>query len=151
MSNLAFDTHQFVLDLTKAKMPEAQAEALARHYANLLNDRLATKDDLKLQGLAFKEDMATLRSEFKEDMNVLEQKMDAEFAAVRSEMASEFANVRSEIARLDQKTDRLDQKIDHLEERLSANIINTALKTQIAGVVVICTIMGLMFTYFMPG
>jgi len=139
MSNLAFDTHQFVLDLTKAKMPEGQAEALARHYANLLNDRLATKDDLKLQGLAFKEDMATLRSELKEDMNVLEQKMDAE-----------FANVRSEIARLDQKTDRLDQKIDHLEERLSANIINTALKTQIAGVVVICTIMGLMFTYFMP-
>jgi predicted nuclease with TOPRIM domain len=180
MSNLAFDTHQFVLDLTKAKMPEAQAEALARHYANLLNDRLATKDDLKLQGLAFKEDMAalrselkedmaTLRSEFKEDMNVLEhkmdaefvavrseigqleQKMDAEFAAVRSEMASEFASVRGEISRLDQKTDRLDQKIDHLEERLSANIINTALKTQIAGVVVICTIMGLMFTYFMPG
>ena len=150
MSNLAFDTHQFVLDLTKAKMPEAQAEALARHYANLLNDRLATKDDLKLQGLAFKEDMVALRSELKEDMNVLEQKMDAEFAAVRSEMASEFANVRSEIARLDQKTDRLDQKIDHLEERLSANIINTAQKTQIAGVVVICTIMGLMFTYFMP-
>jgi len=169
MSNLAFDTHQFVLDLTKAKMPEAQAEDLARHYANLLNDRLATKDDLKLQGLAFKEDMATLRSELKEDMNVLEQKMDAEFAnvrseigqleqkmdaefaTVRSEMASEFASVRGEISRLDQKTDRLDQKIDHLEERLSANIINTALKTQIAGVVVICTIMGLMFTYFMPG
>ena len=162
MSNLAFDTHQFVLDLTKAKMPEAQAEALARHYANLLNDRLATKDDLKLQGLAFKEDMAalrselkedmaTLRSEMKEDMNVLEHKMDAEFAAVRSEMASEFASVRGEISRLDQKTDCLDQKIDHLEERLSANIINTAQKTQIAGVVVICTIMGLMFTYFMPG
>jgi predicted nuclease with TOPRIM domain len=139
MSNLAFDTHQFVLDLTKAKMPEDQAESLARHYANLLNDRLATKDDLKLQGLAFKEDMTALRSELKEDMNVLEQKMDAE-----------FANVRGEISRLDQKTDRLDQKIDHLEERLSANIINTALKTQIAGVVVICTIMGLMFTYFMP-
>jgi Mg2+ and Co2+ transporter CorA len=143
MSNLAFDTHQFVLDLTKAKMPEAQAEALARHYANLLNDRLATKDDLKLQGLAFKEDMVALRSELKEDMNVMEQKMDAEFVAVRSELASEFASVRGEIT-------RLDQKIDHLEERLSANIINTALKTQIAGVVVICTIMGLMFTYFMP-
>jgi polyhydroxyalkanoate synthesis regulator phasin len=143
MSNLAFDTHQFVIDLTKANMPEAQAEALARHYANLLNDRLATKDDLKLQGLAFKEDMVALRSELKEDMNVMEQKMDAEFVAVRSELASEFASVRGEIT-------RLDQKIDHLEERLSANIINTALKTQIAGVVVICTIMGLMFTYFMP-
>ena len=84
-------------------------------------------------------EFANVRSE----IGQLEQKMDAEFVAVRSEMASEFASVRGEIA-------RLDQKIDHLEERLSANIINTALKTQIAGVVVICTIMGLMFTYFMP-
>jgi len=132
MSNLAFDTHQFVIDLTKANMPEAQAEALARHYANLLNDRLATKDDLHLQGLAFKEDMVVLRAELKQDMASLEHKMDGEFAAVRGEIA------------------RLDQKIDRLDERLSAKIINTALKTQIAGVVVICTIMGLMFTYFMP-
>ena len=29
-------------------MPTAQAEALAYHYANLLDDRLATKDDIKL-------------------------------------------------------------------------------------------------------
>jgi len=150
MSNLAFDTHQFVLDLTKAKMPEAQAEALARHYANLLNDRLATKDDLKLQGLAFKEDMAALRSELKEDMATLRSELKEDMNVLEQKMDAEFANVRSEIARLDQKTDRLDQKIDHLEERLSANIINTALKTQIARVVVICTIMGLMFTYFMP-
>ena len=27
--------------------PYLQAEVLAKHYANLLNDRLATKDDLK--------------------------------------------------------------------------------------------------------
>ena len=31
----------------KAKMPQAQAEALANHYASLLDDRLATKDDIK--------------------------------------------------------------------------------------------------------
>ena len=47
MTNLAFDTHKFVMDLTKAKMPQAQAEALANHYASLLDDRLATKDDIK--------------------------------------------------------------------------------------------------------
>ena len=28
-------------------MPQAQAEALANHYASLLDDRLATKDDIK--------------------------------------------------------------------------------------------------------
>ena len=48
MTNLAFDTHKFVKDLTKAKMPPKQAEALAYHYASLLNDRIATKDDIRL-------------------------------------------------------------------------------------------------------
>jgi len=48
MTNLAFDTHKFVKDLTKAKMPPEQAEALAYHYASLLNDRIATKDDIRL-------------------------------------------------------------------------------------------------------
>jgi len=164
MSTLAFDTHQFVIDLTKADMPEAQAEALARHYANLLNDRLATKDDLamlrtatkkdisELQAAtkedmselraATKEDMSELRAEFKEDFTTLEYKMDREFAAIRSEMASEFNDVRGEIA-------RLDQKMDHLEERLGAKIINTVLKTQFAGVVLTCTIMGLLFAILM--
>jgi len=164
MSTLAFDTHQFVIDLTKADMPEAQAEALARHYANLLNDRLATKDDLamlrtatkkdisELQAAtkedmselraATKEDMSELRAEFKEDFTTLEHKMDREFAAIRSEMASEFNDVRGEIA-------RLDQKMDHLEERLGAKIINTVLKTQFAGVVLTCTIMGLLFAILM--
>jgi len=131
MTTLAFDTHQFVIDLTKADMPEAQAEALARHYANLLNDRLATKDDLVM-----------LRAELKEDITTLEHKMDGEFAAIRSEMASEFNDVRGEIA-------RLDQKMDHLEERLGAKIINTVLKTQFAGVVLTCTIMGLLFAILM--
>ena len=46
-NSLAFDTHKFVKDMTQADMPEKQAEVLAKHYANLLNDRLATKDDLK--------------------------------------------------------------------------------------------------------
>ena len=46
MSNLAFDTHKFVKDLTANGMPDKQAEVLADHYASLLTDRLATKEDL---------------------------------------------------------------------------------------------------------
>ena len=62
MSTLAFDTHKFVRDLTKANMPEEQAEVLAQHYANLLSDRLATKDDI---------------SGLKKDMMHLEERLDA--------------------------------------------------------------------------
>ena len=47
MTTLAFDTHKFVKELMAAGMKTAQAEVLASSYANLLTDRIATKDDLK--------------------------------------------------------------------------------------------------------
>ena len=42
-----FDTHAFVKELTQAGMPEAQAEVLARTQATLIDEKLATKQDLK--------------------------------------------------------------------------------------------------------
>ena len=47
MSSLAFDTHKFVTDLTKARMDTGMAEVLANHYASLMDDRIATKDDIE--------------------------------------------------------------------------------------------------------
>ena len=60
MTNLAFDTHKFVKDLTMAEMP--QAEALANHYASLLDGRLATKDDIKLLASNVGKDIKQLES-----------------------------------------------------------------------------------------
>ena len=42
-----FDTHAFVKRLTAVGMPEAQAEVLADEQARVIDERLATKDDLK--------------------------------------------------------------------------------------------------------
>ena len=47
MSTISFDTHTFVKRLTQAGMPEAQAEALADSQAKLIDEKLATKHDLK--------------------------------------------------------------------------------------------------------
>lgn len=47
MATLIFDTHAFVKQLTEAGMPESQAEVLARTQAALIDERLATKDDLQ--------------------------------------------------------------------------------------------------------
>ena len=47
MSTVAFDTHAFVKELTRAGMPEEQAEVLARSQAALIDEKLATKQDLK--------------------------------------------------------------------------------------------------------
>ena len=47
MSTIVFDTHAFMKELTQAGMPEAQAEVLARSPATLIDEKLATKQDLK--------------------------------------------------------------------------------------------------------
>lgn len=47
MSTLTFDTHKFVKRLTEAGMPLNQAEILADEQTKLIDERLATKDDLE--------------------------------------------------------------------------------------------------------
>jgi hypothetical protein len=47
MSTITFDTHKFVKSLTEAGMPLRQAEILAEEQARLIDERLATKDDLE--------------------------------------------------------------------------------------------------------
>ena len=47
MASIVFDTHAFVKRLTAVGMPEEQAEALADEQAKLIDERLATKDDLE--------------------------------------------------------------------------------------------------------
>ncbi len=60
MATLTFDTHAFVKELTQAGMPEEQAEVLARSQAALIDEKLATKRDLKELELRLKHDL-TLR------------------------------------------------------------------------------------------
>jgi hypothetical protein len=47
MSTITFDTHKFVKRLTEAGMPLNQAEILADEQTKLIDERLATKDDLE--------------------------------------------------------------------------------------------------------
>ena len=60
MAAMTFDTHAFVKELMQAGMPEAQAEVLARSQAVLIDEKLATKRDLKELELRLKHDL-TLR------------------------------------------------------------------------------------------
>ena len=60
MATVAFDTHAFVKELTQAGMPEAQAEVLARSQATLIDEKLATKQDLKELEARLRHDMKEL-------------------------------------------------------------------------------------------
>ena len=57
MSNVVFNTHSFVKRLTEVGMPTEQAEVLAESYATLIDEKLATKRDLKELALATKRDL----------------------------------------------------------------------------------------------
>ena len=60
MDSIVFDTHAFVKELTDAGMPEPQAEVLARTHARLIDEKLATKQDLKELEERLRRDMKEL-------------------------------------------------------------------------------------------
>ena len=137
-------------------MPEEQAEVLAQHYANLLNDRFATKDDIQ----ALRKEMIHLEERSDIKLVNLEERIDAKLGSLEERIDIKPGNLEERIdaklisleERIDIKLgnleERMDAKIGHLEERLNDRILYTALKSQMAGVLIICTVMGLMFNYF---
>ena len=70
MSTVLFDTHAFVKQLTEAGMSEEQAEVLATSHATLIDEKLATKRDLKELALATKRDLNELELRLKHDLTI---------------------------------------------------------------------------------
>lgn len=60
MRALTFDTHKFIKRLTEAGMPLGQAEVLAEEQTKLIDERVATKDDLKMMELRLTMKMGAL-------------------------------------------------------------------------------------------
>ena len=70
MATLIFDTHAFVKQLTEAGMPEPQAEVLARTQAALIDERLATKQDLQALEARLHHQMKEMESRLKYDLTI---------------------------------------------------------------------------------
>ena len=70
MATMTFDTHAFVKELTQAGMPEEQAEVLARSQAMLIDEKLATKQDLKELEMRLTRDMKERELRLKHDLTV---------------------------------------------------------------------------------
>jgi predicted phage-related endonuclease len=70
MTTIVFDTHAFVKELAEAGMPEKQAEVLARSQATLINETLATKQDLKELEARLRRDMKELELRLKHDLTI---------------------------------------------------------------------------------
>ena len=111
MQMIAFDTHGFVKKLTKAGMPEPQAEVLASEQSRLIENELATKQDIaevkrdiEQLRLATKQDIAEvkrdieqLRQDTKRDMKELETTLKRDIEASRAEAKKDIAEVKRDI------------------------------------------------------
>ena len=62
-SSVTFDTLAYVKKLKSAGVPEKQAEVQAETFAEIFEERIATKQDLKELELALKHDLANIKSE----------------------------------------------------------------------------------------
>ena len=120
MSRVAFDTHAFVKCLTQAGMDEQQAEALVACQVQLINDSLATKQDIeevKLDIEEVKRDIEEVKRDIEEvKLDIQAVKKDIE------EVKLDIQAVKKDIAAL--KTDM--QKMElRLTLRLGSVIIVT--------------------------
>ena len=75
MAHFAFDTHKYVKRLTAVGMPEKQAEVIAYEQRSLIEDQLATKQDIAALEAATKRGIEELRAEVKRDIKESEQRL----------------------------------------------------------------------------
>ncbi|MDE0405202.1 MAG: hypothetical protein OXI53_07795 [Nitrospira sp.] len=87
MSIISFDTHTFVKRLTQAGMPEAQAEVLADSQAKLIDEKLATKHDLKELEARLTHDLKELEARLTHEMKELETRLTHEMKELETRLA----------------------------------------------------------------
>ena len=86
MSRFAFDTHTFVKCLTRAGMDEQQAEALVEWQVQLINDSLATKQDIE---------------EVKRDIEALRLTTEQSIEALRLETKKDIADLKTDMQKME--------------------------------------------------
>lgn len=100
-SVIAFDTHAYVKKLRDVGVPEPQAEIQAEAMAALIEDRLATKEELKAVEANLRRDIKELEVNLKRDLKELENKLEQ---------------------RLREMDNKLDQRLREVEMRMTIRL-----------------------------
>ena len=85
---IQFDTHKFIKHLTAHGFSEEQAEALAEEQVNLLNDNLATKEDIAKIESNLRLEMANIESNLKLEMSNIESNLKLEMSNLKLDMSN---------------------------------------------------------------
>ena len=118
MSRFAFDTHAFVKRLTRAGMDERQAEALIECQTQLINDSLATKQDMeevKLDIEEVKRDIQEVKLDIEEvKRDIQEVKLDIE------EVKRDIEEVKLDIEEVKRDIEELKLDIQAVKKDIAA-------------------------------
>lgn len=97
---IAFDSHEFVKNLIQNGFTEKQAEVLAKEQVALLNDNLASKQDIEALRQGTKQDIEALRQETKQDIDALRQETKQSIEVMRVEVKRDLALLQRDIERI---------------------------------------------------
>ena len=95
----AFDTHAFVKRLTRAGMPEDQAEVLANGQSDLY-ERLVTKAHF---AFTLTHELEKLRAELKHDIETLRAELKSDIEKVQANLEQVKAELKRDIKEMEQK------------------------------------------------
>ena len=125
----AFDTYAFVKRLTRAGMPEDQAEVLANGQADLY-ERLVTKEYLEQKlgalELTLRNELEKVRAELKHEID----KVQANLEQVKAELKNDIETLRAELkhdidkvqANLEITRTELKRDIKEMEQKLTIKL-----------------------------
>ena len=94
-----FDTHAFVKRLTRAGMPEDQAEVLANGQSNLY-ERLVTKEYFEF---TLNHELEKLRAELKHDIEKVRAELKLDIEKLRADLEHKFNRKEAAIREMEQK------------------------------------------------
>ncbi len=99
MATIAFDTHAFVKELTQAGMPEGQAEVLAHSQAALIDEKLATKQDLKELEVLLRRDLKELEVLLRRDLKELEVRLTRDLKELEDRLTRDLKELEARLTR----------------------------------------------------
>ncbi|MBF0610353.1 MAG: DUF1640 domain-containing protein [Magnetococcales bacterium] len=123
MSNtVVFDTYSFVKKLKEAGLNERQAEIQAEALLNLVEDRLANKQDIQ----NLQRDLATNRSDLQRDLEAMRAESLRHFNELNADLQRAIKGIDEKIentrAKLEWDIKELDTKIETIRAELKQDI-----------------------------
>lgn len=124
--NIAFNPHTFIKRLVAAGLAESVAEVLAEEQGRLIDERLATKEDLAKLEQATKADIQRLELASIERLKKLELELrtdtENQTAALRADIERQTAALRADI---DKQNSTLNAEMNLLKFQIKADMAET--------------------------